>query len=293
MADSGSASDFQTDLQTIRDYVSAVSEANQKIATGYLAALDNVQVAFQAASPSEAKPDLMGVIAKAGLKLIEKQAATAIEKVTGVNLGPVFELVHSISEAVDKAHAAQQNLAAADWIAQTRAAISNAFTQAPSGDALRKQIEDEYNANNEGGRGGYIAGIELELEAVRVLEIPTEEQLELQIYQSWINGNFNGDCMDGVGLAFFELDSDGQLTSATLVAPLGAKIAHAINNLIDRSGKISSLMELDIVKKLSFDGDCACFEGNNVVRKPASNDDTQAWLSSSDTWQLIRRFSDA
>jgi hypothetical protein len=55
------ALDFDTDMQTIRNYVSAVVETKAKIATAYTAALDNVQTTFQTASPAEARPDILGV----------------------------------------------------------------------------------------------------------------------------------------------------------------------------------------------------------------------------------------
>jgi hypothetical protein len=41
------ALDFDTDMETIRNYVSAVVETKAKIATAYIAALDNVQTTFQ------------------------------------------------------------------------------------------------------------------------------------------------------------------------------------------------------------------------------------------------------
>jgi hypothetical protein len=53
----------------------------------------------------------------------------------------------------------------------------------------------------------------------------------------------------------------------------------------------NQLMDLDVVKKVCKGNDCMCFEGNNVVRKAASSDDTQTFLSSADTWKQATLFS--
>jgi hypothetical protein len=80
------------------------------------------------------------------------------------------------------------------------------------------------------------------------------------------------------------------LSSATVKAPLGDKLAGALNNVMTAAGK-SRLMDLDVVKKMCKGDDCMCFEGNNVVRKAATNDDTQLFLSSGDTWGQLTRFT--
>jgi len=103
------ALDFDTDMQTIRNYVSAVVETKAKIATAYTAALDNVQITFQTASPAEARPDVLGVILKSGLKAAEKSAVTAVKESTGADLGPLVDMLHAIADEVDRAAKAATN----------------------------------------------------------------------------------------------------------------------------------------------------------------------------------------
>ena len=89
-------------MQTIRDYVHAVVEAKNKIATAYLSAIDNFQTTVQSASPTEAKPDILGTILKSGLKTIEKTAISAVKEATHADLGPLDEMAHAIYDEIDQ-----------------------------------------------------------------------------------------------------------------------------------------------------------------------------------------------
>jgi hypothetical protein len=288
--DDPSAADYDTDMQTIRDYVAAVIEAKSKISASFLAAIDNFQTVVSSASPADAKPDIFGAIMKSGLKSVEKSAVDAVKGATGADLGPLVDVIHAVSDEIDRAAAAAQNLAVSQWITSTRAAIVNAYTQDQSGVALRDQIVGEYNRNDEGGRGGYIAGIQNELAAMKTVQAPIEQAPETAMYQEWINQNFNQDCMDGKGIIYIQYGDDGSLTSASVVAPLGDKIAGALNNNMATAG-ISRLMDLNVVKKVCKGDDCMCFEGDNTVRKAATDDQNQNYLAAPSTWQLATMFS--
>jgi hypothetical protein len=281
---------FDTDMQTIRDYVQAVVEAKARISTAHLSAIDNFQTTVASASSVEAQPDFLGVVFKSGLKMAEKAGVTAVKEATGADLGPLVDLVHAVSDEIDRAAKAAQSLAAADWIKSLRTAVTNAYTQDQTGSALRDSIESQYKQNDEGGRGGYIAGIQNELAAMQTVVPPKTELLETAMYESWINQSFNNDCIDGTGIVYIQFDSGGTLSSATVKAPLGDKLAGALNNVMTAAGK-SRLMDLDVVKKVCKGDDCMCFEGNNVVRKAATSDDTQSFLSSGDTWGQLTRFA--
>jgi hypothetical protein len=277
-------------MQTIRDYVSSVLEAKNKIAISYLSAIDNFQTTVQSASPAEAKPDVLGVILKSGLKYIEKKIVAAASAATGVELGPLVEMVHAIYDEVDRAAKASASLAVGEWIKNTRTAIAKAYTQDQTGDSLRTQLEAEYKNNNAGGRGGYIGVIQNGLQAMATVQAPKPEVVEVAFYVAWINQFFNQDCMDGTGVIYLQYDDDGTPRSASVIAPQGDKIAGALNNRMSAAG-INSLMNLDVVKKVCRGTDCMCFEGNNVVRKAASSDNTQAFLRSQDTWKKFTLFS--
>lgn len=285
-----SNSDYDTDIQTIRDYVSAIVEAKAKIATSLLAAIDSFQTTVTSASAVDAKPDFLGVVIKSGLKIVEKTAVTAVKDSTGADLGPLVDIIHAASDEIDRAAAAGKSLAVAAWIKSTRTAIANAYTQDQTGEALRNKITDEYKANDEGGRGGYIGGIENELAAVAKVQAPIAEIPEVAMYQAWINQNFNNDCMDGTGIVFIQFDDTGLLTSAVVVAPLGDKIAGGLNNQMSAAG-INRLMDLDVVKKVCKGSTCMCFEGNNVVRKATDDAQAQTFLQAASTWGLATSFS--
>ena len=283
-------SDYDTDMETIRNYVSAVGEAKTKITMAYAAALDNVQTTFQTASPAEARPDIVGVILKAGLKTAEKVAVTAVKDSTGADLGPLVDLVHGIADEVDRAAKAAASRTVAEWVMQLRTSIVNSYTQGQTGEDLRKQIEDEYKQYDEGGRGGYIGGIENELDAMQKVQAPKVQVIALAMYQSWINQNFNNDCMDGTGIVQLQFDSDGNPTSATVIGPLGDRVAGGLNDIMSDAG-VATLMDLDVVKKVCRDTACMCFEGNNVVRKDLDDQDAHDFLSSRDNWKKFTSFT--
>jgi len=184
----------------------------------------------------------------------------------------------------------QPPIAVADWLTDLRTSIVNAYTQGQTGEDLRQQIEDEYNHNDEGDRGGYIAGIENELQAMRSVQAPQSQIVELAIYESWINQNFNEDCMDGTGFIQLQFASDGSATSATVIAPLGDRVAGRLNSIKDGAG-VSRLMDLNVVKKVCRDTECMCFESNNTVRKDVLDDDAHAFLTSPDNWAQFTSFT--
>jgi hypothetical protein len=271
MTDS-SALNYDTDMETISSYVQAVVEKKNKIAIAYLSAIDNLQTTIQTASPSEAKQDILSAVMKSGLKSV----ISAVKGITSVDLDPLAEMIRGIKDEIDRAEKSEQNFEVSD-------------TQDQTGENLRKQIEDEYNQNDEGGRGGYIAGIEIKLEAMRSVQAPKTEILEVAMYTCWINQNFNDDCIDGTGIVYIQFEDNGTFSSATLISPLGDKISGALNNVMSRAD-VYQLMDLDVVKKVCKGDDCMCFEGNNEVRKASWNDETQSFLTSHETWKQVKNF---
>jgi hypothetical protein len=255
-ADAAATADYDTDMQTIGNYVSAVVEAKAKIVTAYTAALDNAQMTFQTASPAEARPDILGVMLKSGLESAEKAAVTAVKEATGADLGPLVDMMNAISDEVDRAAKAAADRAVADWLTALRTSLVNAYTQGQTGEDLRQQIEGEYKNNDVGGRGGYIAGIENELTALGTVQVA----------------------------------ADGSATSATVTAPLGDRVAGRLNSIL-ANAKVWRLMDLDVVKKVCRDTDCMCFEGNNTVRKDVLDGDTHTFLTSPDNWKLFTSFT--
>ena len=285
-----SAADYNTDMQTIDQYVSAVVEAKSKISASFLAAIDNFQTVVTSASPADARPNVLGAIMKCGLRFVEKSAVAGVQSATGMDLGPLVDVIHAVSDEIDRATAAARNLTVAQWITSVRSAIANAYAQDQSGLSLRDQIVQAYNQNDEGGRGGYIGGIENELAAMKAIQAPLVESVEVAMYQEWINQQFNNDCIDGAGIVYIQYGDDGTLDSASIVAPLGDKIAGALNNRMTRAS-VANLMYINVVKKVCKGSDCMCFEGNNTVRKAATDDQNQAFMANPDTWKLASQFS--
>jgi ribosomal protein S20 len=284
------AVDFETDMQTIRDYARAIVETQTKIASAYTGALANFETTVRSASATEAKADIVGAVLKSALKTVEKEAVTAVKEATDADLGPVVEMLHAVYDEVDRAAKAAESLAVGQWIKDLRTSVTDAFTQGESGDAIRERVEGEYKQNDAAGRGGYIGGVQIELEALRTVVIPKTKRVELNLYESWINENFDNDCMDGTGIISLQFTSEGEPDSATVKAPLNDKIAGALNDVMAGAG-VSRLMDLAVVKKVSIGDISMCFESDNTVRKATDDEAGTTFLSSSDTWSKFRQFT--
>jgi hypothetical protein len=286
----GDAEDFETDMQTIRDYVRAVVEQKTKLALAYTNALADVETTFRSASSADATPNILGAILKSGLKSLEKASVTAVKTETGTDLGPVVDLVHAVWDEVDRAEKAAQSLSTGEWIKNLRTEITNAYTQGQSGDELRQQIEDEYKQGDAGYRGGYIGGIQNELAAIRMMKVPPVQVLETSMYEEWINQHFNNDCMDGTGIIVLLFDDNGDAGSAKVNAALGDNVAGALNDVMG-TAEITHLMDLGVVKKVCKGAICMCFEADNTVRKATDDAETGQFLSSPENWQKFTRFT--
>jgi hypothetical protein len=284
------AADFETDTQTIRDYVDAVLQAQAEFTTAYGAALDCFQLTIQTASPKEASPDILGTVAKSGLKFAEKVAVTAVSDSTGADLGPLVEMVHAIYDETERAAKSATARSAAEFVTALRTAVINGYTQGAGRQAMLEQLQTEYNGNDEGGRGGYIARIQNELAATKIVHAPRVEAIELALYVGWINQNFNSDCVDGTGFVFVQFDTDGTVTSVTITAPLGDKLAGRLNSIMQTAGT-DGPMNLDVVKKLTRGTVSMCLEGNNSIRMDTDDADAHTFLTSPDTSKLVRSFT--
>lgn len=285
---SDSVADYETDMQTIRDYVQAVAEAQTRLALVYTNALANVETTMQQASPAEARPEFVGAMLKSGIKAVEKFAIAAVKAQTGADLGPLVDMVHAISDELSRAEAAGASLAAGEWIKLQRTSITNAYSHAVSTTELRKRIEDEYNNGDEGQRSYYIAGIQNELAAMMTVKPPPVEKIAMSMYEAWINLHFNDDCMDGTGNIVVLFDADGALESSTVNAPLGSRVAGAINGVMGGAG-VGRVMDLQVIKKVCRDGTCMCFEQDGRIRKDTDDEAASQFLQSTDTWSQVRR----
>lgn len=229
---------------------------------------------------------------KAGVKLIEKTAVDAVKGIAGGDLGPVVEVLHGMLDEVERASKAASGAAAAGWILDLRGRIVDAYTQGQSGEDLRRQVEADYNRNDEGGRGGYIAGIQNELDALRQAQdlIPASNAIESAMYEAWIDGQFDNDCMEGTGLIELVFDQDGSAASAKVVGALGEQVGARLNSIMPDAG-VTNLMDLDVVKRVCRDDQCMCFEGDNVVRADVLDEDMNSFLAAPDNWRAFVRFS--
>lgn len=280
------------DMNVIKDYAQSMESFKTRLVIGYLSALSNVVSVFDAPAPEDTRVDIYKVMVKTGVKVMVKQLADAIKREHQVDLTPLVALGEALDKAIDDAAKNAQALTAAEWVQAVRAAISDRFTQAPSPAELEQALKDQYHdLPDADAKTNFIAMLQEEIILIGDANVPTTYSVELGIIVAWINGTFDGDCMDGTGKVDVQFSTDNTLQSVTLKTLSAGKLAAVLNRIVSAM-EFQSLMEMDVVKRLCRDDRCMCFEGNNVVRKPTDDADAEAFLSSNDAWSLIRKFDE-
>lgn len=279
---------IDTAVQTIRDYVSAIMSAMNWIASSYLSAIRNFQTTIQTASPSDIRPNILSSVLRSGLTTAEKLMVTAIKETTETELRPIVDLIHRISDEIEKV--TDQAHPGADWMNEIRLFVTNACMPDQGGENLQAQLEDEYKRTDSDVRRRYIAGIKKELTAIQTVELPSVEKLELAMYIDWINQDFDDDRSNGTGYICIQFTNDGTLSSATVNSPLGDKIAMALNGVMTKAG-VARLAELDVAKKVCKGDISVYLERNNVVRQTTMNNEAPMVFAIDDAWKHVPQFT--
>jgi hypothetical protein len=268
----GEQSVFNTDIQIIRDYVTLRDETLQALITQFNAALNNFETTIRSSSPTEAKPHILGVLAKSAVKIIEKQITSAIHETIHVDVAPVVELAHAINDEMERAKTATTSLQVGNWITALRSSVNNVLTQQITFEALQEQ----YGQSDEGGRSDIVADVGEQLNALTPvaggLKSITNQIFECGLYEDWINAHFTNDCMDGEGNIHIDLNGDGEVVEVTVNAPLGDKIEGAFNSRLlgQQSGAVPGLDRISgikVGKKVSIGDRSGCFDDRNKMTK--------------------------
>ncbi|NOU11408.1 MAG: hypothetical protein HOO98_15525 [Nitrospira sp.] len=278
------------DMQAIRNYVLTVTAAQAKITTCYLSAMHSLRNVIQGVSSSEARPNTLRVVLKSGLTAAERLPVAGIKMTTETEFRPICDLIHSISNAIDKFTMTYQDLSGADWIDGVRLSIADVCMQDKSGENLQIRIEDKYRKTQGDSVGRFMTSIKNELTTIQTMEPPVVQKLELAMYTAWVNQNFTDDSIDDTGYLHIQFADDDTLLSATVRSPLGNKVAAALNGIMTQAG-VTHLMELDVVKRVCKGESCVWVERDNTVRKNPTNTDTLVAFASDDAWQRITQFT--
>lgn len=262
---------FNVDIQIIRDYVTLRDDTLRVLITQFNAALNNFETTIRSSSPTEAKPNILGVLAKSAVKIIEKQVASTVETAVHVDIGPVVELAHAINDEMERAKNASTSLEVGNWIKGLRSSVNNVLTQQISFEVLQKQYADD-----ESGRSDLVADVGEQLNALGAvadgLKSITNQVFECGLYEDWINAHFANDCVDGEGNIHIDLDENGDVIEVTVNAPLGDKIEGAYNTRLLLPGRdsipgLDHVSAIKVGKKVSIGTRCACFDDRNRLTK--------------------------
>jgi len=266
----GEQSVLTTDIQIIRDYVTLRDQTLQVLITEFNAGLNNFETTIRSASPVEAQPQILAVLAKSAVKIIEKQITVAIEQTVHVDVAPVVELAHAINDEMERAAAAATSLQVGNWIKGLRSSVNNVLTQQTSFEALKSQ----YDQSNEGERSNLVADVGDQLNALTGaadgLKAITNQMFECGLYEDWINAHFANDCVNGPGNIHIDLTEAGEIVEVTVNAPLGEKIEGAFNSGLLAKGFVTGLdriSDIKVGKKVSFGQRCGCFDDRSRMTK--------------------------
>jgi hypothetical protein len=287
----------RTRRQLIADFAAAVGGYNDCANTNFNGALANFESTVRSASAQEATLDILNTMATTafdeGVKLAIKELGEAAPAA-----GVVFALGKAIKKEMDRAAQAATSHEVGDWIKDLRAAANDAYTQSGTRAFLEQSATDMVaDAGSEDDRQELIDNLTFATGAVQSgrWRAASVEDYERYLYEGWINAHFSfiGGVDDDVsGFIDVRFEADDAPTSATVVAPLGDKLADAINRISNRAG-VNSLMDLAVRKRVCKWADnavggegwsCGWFDDRNELINEPNSEEVTEFLNST-TWR--------
>ncbi len=243
-------------------------------------ALNQFQTTMSFASTSEAKADILGAMGDAAVAFATDKLIDSVGELTA---GMGSKLINAVRDEVRRASAAAESATIGDWIKAQRTALGkalNSFQPTPL------QIELETDFLEATDQEQFLENLFIESKGLAAFRPPSVEDLELILYEKWINAHFRAVTGDGPGCIVFryELENDEfEFISCTVNAAEGSKVASALNRLIE--GGLTTLAErpidLFVRKRACFrtegpGGGTRFFCGwldikNEILHDPASN----------------------
>lgn len=274
----------------LREYLVGVLQLN-------LSALNNVQTKMTFASASDAQPDILGALSDLAFEFATRKVAGLV---TGGDL--LLDWINVVRDELFRAATAGTSASVGEWIVNQRRVLEHQREE-----FREKNVAEEltlfYLSAATGDRAGRVAEL-LEVKAsVGSLSLPQIEDLELIMYETWINAHFVRVGADEPGcIAYRFLRDDGlELLALTVEAPQpsAGQLEGALNGLFD-SGRLtlaSTPIDMAVRKRVTFTttnlvGGTGDFTGwlandNKTLHRPLKEEaafDSNGWRVS------VRRF---
>lgn len=220
-------------------------------------ALDQFETTMKFASTSEANADILGTMVDAAVGLATDRLIDSVGAFTG---GLTTRVINDVRDELRRASAAAESATIGNWIKDQRSAIGQARNSFKP-ESFRTELETDFlEAADEQEWADSLFGAS---EGLAAFQLPSAGDLELILYEQWINAHFRGVTGDGPGCIEFRNefeDNRFHFVSCEVKAVEGPKVAGALNRLFDQ--KLTTLAELPIdlfVRKR------ACFRTENLV----------------------------
>lgn len=280
----------ETQRRIIVDFANSLGKYNQDSLLSYLSALDNFETTVSTASVQETNPNIIGVVASMALKEGFKEVAKATLRSAAPIASTLLAVAQNIQQETDRAMAARTSHAVGDWIKNMRSGATDDYNHNGASRILLRQMLDLYTgAQSEDERQTIVDDASYAAAAIDEGTWPVANVAvyERALYEGWINAHFTfiGRVDDDIS-GFLDIKfEDGETpSSAAVIAPLGDRIADALNNVAAASG-VNTMMDLAVNKRVCMWAEnpvggsgwsCGWFDDRNeLINEPNSAEVTE------------------
>lgn len=227
----------------IGTFVKLVFVNQNMVLTSLQAALNNFDTTMSYASAKEADPDMFGA-------MVSETFSQSIELICkGLDPSGVLVSIKKIAFATAKelgqAGRTAQSFQVGEWIKSQRSAIDRqmrSFNTLASREQMEADLELAYLEQDVDGRDEFFDQLYKATRALKGPVGPSIDDLELKLYEKWINSHFRKYGDPTPGTIDYRLNVvDNYLTFKTchVITPFGDKVESAVNLLLN-SGRLTS-----------------------------------------------------
>lgn len=212
---------------------------------------------------------VLGSEDRAAKQVVQEVAMSAIEVSSGFLIGalgksaPAIPVVISLWKGLSPSFkdGGRQGSDIGDWL-HDLTEVMNGWRSAYNIGVIAELTEEVTlsileSSNPSDGFDDFVAALDAANRAVK--RSPSIRELELGMYEAWINTNFSGFQEEGMGVIDIRLEAKSgraRLVSNTVQAPKGAKLARRLNRLVGSVRRFKSPSDLRVHKRIAI-----CAEG--------------------------------
>lgn len=295
----------ETQRRIVKRFAENMGQYNAVAINSMNAAIANFQTTMTSPSSIEARPNVLGVIAKVAAEEGFTELNKHIAGLAAPYLSALFSLGKAISAEVGRAEATVNLRDVSSWSVQLRAAVNNAFAQHGSTSALLIQVNKLLDGLNTAEERQEVIDVLSFGEALTDPEdpnrpVPSVEAFEVGLYQGWVVSQFTGlGRIDDEIKGFLDIRfEDKDATKVVVVVPLGDRVGDGLNRVAAIAG-YPSMMDLRVYKRVcqwspnAAGGEgwsCGWFDDRNALVNEPNSKAVAKFLRQTDWRKTITAF---